>query len=94
MTSIRSIQGSTYATITGLGTYRPTRTVTNDEICQYIDSSDEWIRERTGIVSRQWAGEDESVADMATTAAERALADAGINGADLGAVIISTVSKL
>jgi 3-oxoacyl-[acyl-carrier-protein] synthase-3 len=93
MTAITSIKGSAYARITGLGSYRPGRTVTNEEICQFIESSDEWIQERTGIVSRQWAGENETVIDMATAAAERALADAGITGADLGAIIISTVSS-
>ncbi|MEY5145225.1 MAG: hypothetical protein RL745_594 [Actinomycetota bacterium] len=93
MTAIVSTTGSAYARISGLGSYRPSRTVTNDEICEHIDSSDEWIRERTGIISRQWATDDESVIDMATAAAERAMADAGITPSDIAAIVISTVSN-
>ena len=93
MTNIISTTGSAYARISGLGSYRPARTVTNEEICEHIESSDEWIRERTGIISRQWANDDETVIDMAATAAERAIADAGIAASDLAAIVISTVSN-
>src|SRR6185437_6516698 len=53
--------GSRHARILGVGSYRPKRAVTNEEICQYIDSSDEWIRERSGIVTRGWADDSETV---------------------------------
>ena len=47
--------GAPYARIMSVGAYRPARIVTNDEICEYIDSSDEWIRERSGIIERRYA---------------------------------------
>ncbi|MGN6521692.1 MAG: beta-ketoacyl-ACP synthase III [Actinomycetes bacterium] len=75
-----------------MGGYRPSRVVTNEEICQYIDSSDEWIRERSGIVTRRWAAEDETVVDMATAAAGKALAQAGISPEQVGAVLLATVT--
>ncbi|GAA3804223.1 ketoacyl-ACP synthase III [Streptomyces coacervatus] len=78
----------------GVGSYRPRRVVDNDEICRNIDSSDEWIRSRTGIVSRRWAGADESIADMAELAAEKALAAAGVLPQDVDCVIVATFTHL
>jgi 3-oxoacyl-[acyl-carrier-protein] synthase III len=92
MTSIKEPAGSPHARILGVGGYRPSRVVTNDEICERIDSSDQWIRERTGIESRRWAAPDESVIDMSLAAAGKAIAQAGITPADVGAVIVATVT--
>ncbi|ABK03846.1 3-oxoacyl-[acyl-carrier-protein] synthase-3 [Arthrobacter sp. PvP102] len=78
--------------ILGLGAYRPNVIVTNEDVCQWIDSSDEWIRQRTGIVTRHRAPADVSVIDMAEGAAREALAKAGIEASQLGAVIVSTVT--
>ena len=78
--------------ILGLGAYRPDVIVTNEDVCQWIDSSDEWIRQRTGIVTRHRAPADVSVIDMAEGAAREALAKAGIEASQLGAVIVSTVT--
>lgn len=78
--------------IMGFGSYRPSVTVTNEDVCQWIDSSDEWIRQRTGIVTRHRAPADVSVIDMAEGAARDALESAGIEGSQLGAVIVSTVT--
>jgi 3-oxoacyl-[acyl-carrier-protein] synthase III len=78
--------------ILGLGAYRPDVIVTNEDVCQWIDSSDEWIRQRTGIVTRHRAPADISVIDMAEGAAREALAKAGIEASQLGAVIVSTVT--
>ncbi|WP_323958602.1 beta-ketoacyl-ACP synthase III [Arthrobacter sp. JZ12] len=78
--------------VLGLGAYRPDVIVTNEDICQWIDSSDEWIRQRTGIVTRHRADKDTSVIDMAEAAARAALADAGIEASQLGAVLVSTVT--
>lgn len=86
--------GAKYARILGIGAYRPSRVVTNDEICEHIDSSDEWIRERTGIITRHFAADDESVVDMAAAASEKALAGAGISADQLDAVIVGTVTHL
>ncbi|WP_181788263.1 ketoacyl-ACP synthase III [Streptomyces phytophilus] len=89
---IRPTKGAPYARIMGVGGYRPTRVVSNEEILQYIDSSDEWIRSRSGITTRHWAGPDETVAQMSVEAAGKALAAAGVTAEQIDAVIISTVS--
>ncbi|MEV0264874.1 ketoacyl-ACP synthase III [Streptomyces sp. NPDC050617] len=89
---IKPSQGSPYARILGVGGYRPTRVVGNDEILKHIDSSDEWIRSRSGIATRHWAGPDETVAMMSVEASGKAIADAGIDPSQIGAVIVSTVS--
>jgi 3-oxoacyl-[acyl-carrier-protein] synthase III len=91
-TSINVPVGSAHATILGVGGYRPSRVVTNDEICERIDSTDQWIRERTGIESRRWAAPDESVIDMSLAAAGKAIAQAGITPTQVGAVIVATVT--
>ena len=78
--------------IMGVGAYRPSVIVTNEDVCQWIDSSDEWIRQRTGIITRHRAPADVSVIDMAEGAAREALQKAGIEASQLGAVIVSTVT--
>jgi 3-oxoacyl-(acyl-carrier-protein) synthase III len=80
--------------ILGIGAYRPRRSVPNSEIVDRIDSSDEWIRTRSGITSRRIAGPDETVVSMGVSSANAALADAGIEATDLDAVIVGTVSHL
>ncbi len=94
MVELTGPQGSAHARITGVGSYRPERIVTNDEICQYIDSTDEWIRERSGIVSRRFARADQSVVDMAELAGRDAIEAAGLTGADIDVVVVATVSHL
>ena len=89
---LRSVEGAAHARILGVGAYRPARIVTNAEICERIDSSDEWIRERSGIVERRWAAPDETVVDMAVAAAGKALAAAGVSPEQVGAVVLATVS--
>ena len=84
--------GARHATMLGVGGYRPERVITNDEVCTWIDSSDEWIRERSGIISRRWAREDETIIDMAEQAAAPALEMAGIRADQLSAVIVATVT--
>lgn len=81
-----------YSRISGLGVFRPERVVSNADICQNIDSSDEWIRERSGIIERRHADADTSIIDMATAAAQRAIADAKLTAADIDAVILATIS--
>ena len=81
-----------HARISGIGGYRPRRVVPNSEIVDRINSSDEWIRERSGIIERRWAGEGESVIDMSEFAATPALEMAGIEAADVDVVIVATVS--
>jgi 3-oxoacyl-[acyl-carrier-protein] synthase III len=89
---IRPAAGAPHARILGVGAYRPARIVTNAEVCERIDSSDEWIRERSGIVTRRYAAPDESVADMAVAAAGKALAHAGVAPEAVGCMILATIT--
>ncbi|MGW1198311.1 beta-ketoacyl-ACP synthase 3 [Streptomyces sp. NPDC002536] len=89
---IKPAKGAAYARIMGVGGYRPVRVVPNEEILKRIDSSDEWIRSRSGIATRHWAGPEETVAAMSVEAAGKAIADAGIDPSQIGAVLVSTVS--
>lgn len=82
--------GAAGARILALGAYTPAREVFNDEICAKIDSSDEWIQSRSGIISRRVAAPDESVADMATHAGSKAVAGAGLTPADIDLVVVAT----
>jgi beta-ketoacyl ACP synthase len=78
----------------GLGVYRPRRIVPNAEIVDAIDSSDEWIRSRSGIASRRWAGPDETIISMSTVAARRALEAANLTAQKVDAVILATSSQM
>jgi 3-oxoacyl-[acyl-carrier-protein] synthase III len=91
---LATTKGGMQSRILGVGGYRPSRVVTNAEIVDRIDSSDEWIRERSGIVSRHVAADDESVIDMSAVAAEKALAHAGVTADQLDCVIVATVTHL
>jgi 3-oxoacyl-[acyl-carrier-protein] synthase III len=84
--------GAAHTRIMSVGAYRPERVVPNSEIVDLIDSSDQWIRERSGIVSRRWAAKDESVTDMAEAAARPALERAGLTPADIDVVLVATVT--
>ncbi|MEO8330202.1 MAG: beta-ketoacyl-ACP synthase III [Candidatus Nanopelagicales bacterium] len=86
--------GAPHARILGVGAYRPPRVVTNDEICEHIDSSDEWIRERSGIVTRYFAAPDEGVVEMSVAASEKAIAASGVSVDQIDAVIVGTVTHL
>ncbi|GAB3178869.1 ketoacyl-ACP synthase III [Nesterenkonia halophila] len=78
--------------VMGLGAHRPDVIVDNEQICRWIDSSDEWIRKRTGIVTRHRARPAVSVVDMAEDSAREAIGQAGLTGADVDAVIVATVT--
>jgi 3-oxoacyl-[acyl-carrier-protein] synthase-3 len=73
-----------------VGAYLPERVVTNDELAKTLDTSDEWIRERTGIGRRHIAAPDELTSDLATRAAERALVRAGIAPEAIDLVVVAT----
>lgn len=92
MAAIRQAEGSRYSRIHGVGAYRPARIVPNSEIVDLIDSSDEWIRSRSGVETRHIAAPEESVVDMASEAAIEALAHAGVHPDQVGAVITATVT--
>jgi 3-oxoacyl-[acyl-carrier-protein] synthase-3 len=78
--------------ITGLGTHVPERVLTNAELSQIVDTSDEWILERTGIRERRIAADDEALTDIAMPAARGALADAGVEPAEIDLLICATVT--
>jgi len=78
--------------ILGTGSYAPERVVTNDDLAHMVETSDEWIRTRTGIRERRIAAPSESTSDMAVQAARRALADAGLAAADIDLLIVATLT--
>ncbi|GAA2253662.1 ketoacyl-ACP synthase III [Streptomyces amakusaensis] len=92
MAKIKPSKGAPYARIMGVGGYRPVRVVPNEVILETIDSSDEWIRSRSGIATRHWASEEETVSAMSVEAAGKAIADAGVTPQQIGGVIVATVS--
>ncbi|WP_221361242.1 ketoacyl-ACP synthase III [Streptomyces beigongshangae] len=92
MSKIKARKGAPYARILGVGGYRPVRVVPNEVILERIDSSDEWIRSRSGIETRHWANDEETVAAMSIEASGKAIADAGIGAEQIGAVVVATVS--
>ncbi|HEY8289067.1 MAG TPA: 3-oxoacyl-ACP synthase, partial [Acetobacteraceae bacterium] len=76
--------------LAGVGAYLPERVVTNDELSRTVDTSDQWIRERTGIGQRHFAAKPETATFMGSAAARGALADAGVGPATVDAVIVAT----
>jgi 3-oxoacyl-[acyl-carrier-protein] synthase-3 len=79
-------------TITGLGAYAPERVVTNDDLSQLVDTSDEWIMERTGIRERRIASDEQALSDISLPAARQALEQAGSDGTDVDLLIVATVT--
>ncbi|WP_300679327.1 beta-ketoacyl-ACP synthase III [Nocardioides sp.] len=94
MTTLNTPTGAAHARILGVGGYRPSRVVPNSELVEAIDSSDEWIRTRTGIVERRWANDEETVQMMAVAASRKALAAADLAPQQIDCVIVATVSHL
>ena len=78
--------------ITGLGAYAPERVLTNAELATIVDTTDEWIMERTGIRERRIAAPEQALTDLAMPAAKQALAQAGVEGRDLDLVLCATVT--
>ncbi|MBA2558797.1 MAG: 3-oxoacyl-ACP synthase, partial [Propionibacteriales bacterium] len=94
MTGIATVIGAQHAAILGLGSYRPSRVVTNAEICEHIDSTDEWIRTRSGIIERRFAEPHETVQMMSVAASRTALERADVAPGQLDCVLVATVSHL
>ena len=90
MTQIAATSGTTNVGLLSVGAFRPARVVTNDELCQNIESSDEWIYSRTGIKTRRFAADEESATSMAIEAGRRALSIASLSGTDIDGVIVAT----
>ena len=79
-----------YAHITGWGVAVPERVLTNDELAQMVDTSDEWIQERTGIRERRIASAEDTTASLAVSAALKALEVANLSPSHLDLIIVST----
>jgi 3-oxoacyl-[acyl-carrier-protein] synthase-3 len=89
---IGGARGDLPVTITGLGAHVPERVVTNDELSQMVETSDEWIIERTGIRERRIAADDEALSDLSLPAVRQALEQAGSDGTDIDLLIVATVT--
>jgi 3-oxoacyl-[acyl-carrier-protein] synthase-3 len=81
-----------HVTITGIGAYAPERVLTNDDLSKLVDTSDEWIMERTGIRERRIAADSQALSDLSLPGAQQALEQAGIGGADIDLLIVATVT--
>jgi 3-oxoacyl-[acyl-carrier-protein] synthase-3 len=94
MATLETPQGAQHAAILGVGAYRPSRVIPNADIIEAIDSSDEWIQQRSGIKQRLWATAEETVQLMGVESSKQALADAGIDARQIDCVVVATVSHL
>jgi 3-oxoacyl-[acyl-carrier-protein] synthase-3 len=90
MTSISLQPTVSGSRIAGLGSYRPDRVVTNDELSKIMETNDEWIQSRVGIAERRFGSEQDTVASMGAIAAGKALADAGLEPGDIDTVIVAS----
>jgi 3-oxoacyl-[acyl-carrier-protein] synthase-3 len=94
MAALASRAGAPHARILGVGAYRPVRVVPNSDVVDAIDSSDEWIQQRSGIRTRRWAGPEESVQMMSVEASRIAIERAGLDAGQIDCVVVATVSHL
>ena len=92
MAKLNQSETIAFSKIYSLGASRGNLTVTNDDVAGPINSSDEWIRQRTGIITRKRAGKDQSLMDMAVEASNEAIKKAGIKASEIEAVIFSTIT--
>lgn len=92
MSALKVTPTADFSAVLGVGSYRPSRVVPNADVVEAIDSSDEWIQQRSGIKERRWAEPHETITMMSVAAAQQALEQAGIAAADVDCVIVATVS--
>lgn len=90
--SIPSSDVARRAVIVGTGSYAPERVMTNADLEELVETSDDWIQSRTGMKERRIAAEDEATSDLAAEAARRALDDAGVDPADVGLILVATAT--
>lgn len=94
MAKLTQLSGPAHTRILSVGAARGERDVPNDDVVGPIDSSDEWIRQRTGIIQRRRASENVLAVDLAVAAGEEAISKSGLDRADIDGVIISTISNV
>lgn len=92
MTAISTGIGHPDVAMLGIGAYRPTRIVSNAEVCEVLDSTDEWIFERSGVRNRRFISGDETAKSMAVAAADRAIINSGVPREKISAVVLATLS--
>jgi 3-oxoacyl-[acyl-carrier-protein] synthase-3 len=92
--SLTPSTGAPHAAILGVGAYRPSRVVPNADVVAAIESSDEWIQQRSGIKQRRWATPDETIQMMSVAAARDAIERSGISPEQIDCVIVATVSHM
>src|SRR5690349_3782196 len=92
--TIATSQGAEHTAILGLGAFRPSRLIPNSEVIEAIDSSDEWIQQRSGIKTRRWATPEETLHMMTLAASREALESSGIAAEQIDCVIVATVTYL
>ena len=90
--TITTTTGAQYARVMGVGSARGSRVVDNAEMCTMIESSDEWIQQRTGIIERRWVAEGEDIETLALSAATKALHNSGLTATDIDAILVASVS--
>ncbi len=78
--------------VRGVGGYLPERVLTNEDLARMVDTSDDWITERTGIKKRHIAADDQATSDLAAAAARAALEDAGLTAADIDLIVVATAT--
>ncbi|MFT3889893.1 MAG: beta-ketoacyl-ACP synthase III [Arachnia sp.] len=89
---LQSSTGAQYARLMSVGAARGSRVVSNEEMCTMIESTPEWIQQRTGITERRWVAEGEDAETLGVAAATKAIERAGLQASDIDAIIVSTVS--
>jgi len=92
MTPLQLPAGAPGARILGLGSYRPRRRVTNDELARTMETNDEWIQSRVGIAERRWADEDETLVEMAVAAGGKAIAASGLSPDEIDLAVVASAS--
>src|ERR1700690_1960189 len=88
-----SIESWPRSRITGTGSYVPERVVTNHDLAQFVDTSDEWIQKRVGIRERRYAADGQASSDMAAEAARQAIKAAGLSAAGIDMIIFGTITS-
>ncbi|HLU91092.1 MAG TPA: 3-oxoacyl-ACP synthase, partial [Pedomonas sp.] len=86
------MSGALRSRVIGCGSYLPERVVSNEELSKTVDTSDEWIIERTGIRQRYIAADDQKTSDLATEAAKAALAHAGVDASEIDLIVVATAT--
>lgn len=94
MIALHQTTGPAATRILGIGSFQPERVVTNDDLSQTMETDDQWIRDRVGIVERRFAAKDELLVDMAVTAGKRALEDASLDPSEVDTVIVPNCTML